>query len=122
MNPLPPQAGWQIAPLPVASTPCCCRPGVTQNFAVAVAGTLSPHPRLNLYFGGLLIKLEHLGDFRNWTLVLRNSSDSNCRDAKCYRIGAVGGGVGLLLASESWDEAAGIGFGWYTRATCTPTS
>jgi hypothetical protein len=64
-----------------------------------------PKPRLTLYFRGLLIKLEHLGEFRNWTLVLRNSPDSNCRDAKCYRIGAAaegelqkpgcGGGTGV---------------------------
>ena len=55
----------------------------------AVAGTLSPHHKTTRYFGGLLIKIEHFGDLCNWTLVQRNSLDSNCRDANCYRIGAV---------------------------------
>jgi hypothetical protein len=85
-------------PLPGALTPCHCRLGADAELAVTVAGTRSPHHKLTLYFGGLLIKIEQLAGLRNCTLGQCSSLDSNCRDAKCYRIGAMRG------AARFWDD------------------
>jgi hypothetical protein len=85
VNPLPSQAGWQIVPLAMLLPPWSW----AQNFAVAEAGILSPHHKTNTYFTGVLIKIEQFAGLCNWTLVPRNSSDSNRDNTKCYRTGAV---------------------------------
>jgi hypothetical protein len=124
VNPLPSQAGWQIVPLAVALTTRLLPPwSWAQNFAVAEAGILSPHHKTNTYFTGILIKIEQLAGLCNWTLVPRNSSDSNWDSTKCYRIDA-NASSGPVLGRQgrrTWDGGR-IGVGWYTWATCTPTS
>ena len=93
---------------------------LTATCASNVAAIPSPHLNSILYFGGLLIKLEQSDDLGNWTLGPGNSSGSNHRNTKCYRIDVTAvGGVGL---GRFGVRCGRIDARWYTRARCTLTS
>ena len=93
---LPPQARWQIGPLPGdAAQVQCSVEAFRQTCADRVTDMPSPHLNLTLYIGGMLFKIDHFYTLCNYTFVHRSFPGSTQRNPWSVRELAQGGGLPL---------------------------